>query len=158
MEEKDTKRKKLMKKYMRMKRCWKVREWHNKIHKQAKLCTKHTQRTEKVEEIVKQLGINKLTIKSKINLYKLIRKYPRITNVLLLFFYVKTTLSISSWYVKPVETTLNMFSFSRFIEYFHVHKTISMFINFLHAHGTFSVFIELSPCLFNFLWQLKNKQ
>lgn len=110
------KRKKLMKKFMRMKRCWKAREWHNKIYKQAKLCTKYTQRTEKVEEIVKQLGINKLAIKSKINLYKLIRKYPRITNVLLLLFYVKATLSISSWYVKPVETTLDMFSF------FQVHK------------------------------------
>ena len=34
----------------------------------------------KVEEMVKQLGISKSTIKFKINLYELIRKYRRIEN------------------------------------------------------------------------------
>ena len=38
------------------------------------------ERSKKVEEMVKQLGISKSTIKFKINLYELIRKYRRIEN------------------------------------------------------------------------------
>ena len=38
------------------------------------------ERSKKVEEMVKQLGISKSTIKFKINLYELIRKSRRIEN------------------------------------------------------------------------------
>ena len=62
-------------------------------------------------EIVKKVGIIKSTMKFKSDLFKLSTKYPRIKNYSLSLHCKKSTLEKSSWHVKPVGTTLNIFSF-----------------------------------------------
>ena len=78
-------------------------------------------------QMVKQLEISKSTINFKINLYKLIRKYPRIENSCLLLFYVKN-------YLKHMKLTCKTSG--------NDFKFFFMFIE----HGTFSTFMKLFPC------------